>query len=83
MELIKYLSNTVIPNTFAADKELAEELKKRLNGLGDVYRENRNDAGHPQTVDQPSWLGEEQEVLLLQFRRYITTIRKAIDYLVQ
>ena len=82
LELIKYLSNPVIPNTFAADKELAEELKKRLNGLGDVYRENRNDAGHPRTVDQPSWLGEEQEVLLLQFRRYIATICKAINYFV-
>ena len=82
LELIKYLSNPVIPNTFAADKELAEELKKRLNGLGDVYRENRNDAGHPRTVDQPSWLGEDQEVLLLQFRRYITTICKAINYFV-
>ena len=82
LELIKYLSNTVIPNTFAADKELAEELKKRLNGLGDVYRENRNDAGHPRTVDQPSWLGEDQEVLLLQFRRYITTICKAIGKII-
>ena len=82
LELIKYLSDPVIPNTFAADKELAEELKKRLNGLGDVYRENRNDAGHPRTVDQPSWLGEDQEVLLLQFRRYIATICKAINYFV-
>ena len=82
LELIKYLSNTVIPNIFGTDKELAEELKKRLNGLGDVYRENRNDAGHPRTVDQPSWLGEEQEVLLLQFRRYITTICKTIGKII-
>ena len=82
LELIKYLSNTVIPNIFGTDKELAEELKKRLNGLGDVYRENRNDAGHPQTVNQPSWLGEEQEVLLLQFRRYIVTICKAIGRII-
>ena len=82
LELIKYLSNTVIPNIFGTDKELAEELKKRLNGLGDVYRENRNDAGHPRTVDQPSWLGEDQEVLLLQFRRYIATICKAIGKII-
>ncbi len=82
LELIKYLSDPVIPNTFGTDKELAEELKKRLNGLGEVYRENRNDAGHPRTVDQPSWLGEDQEVLLLQFRRYIATICKAINYFV-
>ena len=81
-DLIKYLSDPVIPNTFATDPTLAEELKKRLNGLADVYRENRNDAGHPRTVDQPSWLGEDQEVLLLQFRRYIATICKAINYFV-
>ena len=76
-DLIKYLSDTVIPNIFGADKNFADELKKRLNGLGNLYRENRNEAGHPQTVDQ-SWLGEDQEYLLIQFRRYITTICEAI-----
>ena len=78
--LIDYLSNTVIPNTFD-DKKFKEKLKERLNGLGNVYRENRNDAGHPDTVEQNSWLGEDQEVLLLQFRRYITTICEAIERL--
>ena len=78
--LINYLSNTVIPNTFD-DKKFKEKLKERLNGLGNVYRENRNDAGHPDTIEQTSWLGEDQEVLLLQFRRYITTICEAIERL--
>lgn len=78
--LTDYLSNTVIPNTFD-DKKFKEKLKERLNGLGNVYRENRNDAGHPDTVEQTSWLGEDQEVLLLQFRRYITTICEAIERL--
>jgi len=78
--LIDYLSNTVIPNTFD-DKKFKEKLKERLNGLGNVYRENRNDAGHPDTIEQTSWLGEDQEVLLLQFRRYITTICEAIGRL--
>ena len=75
--LTEYLSNTVIPNIFGRDKKLEEELKDRLDGLGKLYRENRNEAGHPQTVDQ-SWSGEDQEILLLQFRRYITTICEAI-----
>ena len=79
-DLIKYLSDSVIPNIFGADKNFADELKKRLNGLGNLYRENRNEAGHPQTVDQ-SWLGEDQEYLLIQFRRYITTICEAIGRL--
>ena len=79
-DLIKYLSDTVIPNIFGADKNFADELKKRLNGLGNLYRENRNEAGHPQTIDQ-SWLGEDQEYLLIQFRRYITTICEAIGRL--
>ena len=78
--LTDYLSNTVIPNIFD-DKKFKEKLKERLNGLGNVYRENRNEAGHPDTVEQTSWLGEDQEVLLLQFRRYITTIYDAIQRL--
>ncbi len=77
LRLTEYLSNTVIPNTFGTDKKFGEELKNRLNGLGNIYRENRNEAGHPQSVDQ-SWLGEDQEILLLHFRRYITTICRAI-----
>ena len=76
-ELIKYLSDSVIPNVPNFDRKFVEELKNRLSGLADVYRENRNEAGHPTTVEQ-SWLKDDQEVLLLHFRRYITTISTAI-----
>ena len=76
--LTEYLSNNIIPNLFEDDKKFRGELKNRLDGFGKVYRENRNEAGHPKTVDQ-SWLREDQEMLLLHFRRYITTICKAIE----
>ena len=79
--LTEYLSNTVIPNIFGHDKKVEEELKDRLDGLGKLYRENRNEAGHPQTIDQ-SWLGEDQEILLIHFRRYITTICEAIGRII-
>ena len=79
--LTEYLSNTVIPNIFGHDQKLEEELKDRLGGLGKLYRENRNEAGHPQTIDQ-SWLGEDQEILLIHFRRYITTICDAIGKII-
>ncbi len=75
--LTEYLSNTVIPNTFGTDKKFEKELKDRLNELGKLYRENRNEAGHPQTINQ-SWSRKDQEILLLQFDRYITTICEAI-----
>ena len=78
--LTGYLSNTVIPDIFGHDKKFEVELKDRLGGLGKLYRENRNEAGHPQTVEQ-SWSREDQQILLLQFDRYITTICKAIGML--
>ena len=78
--LIEYLSNTVIPNTFVEDKDFARGLKDLLAGLGNLYRENRNEAGHPKTVYQ-SWLEEDQGRLLIYFRRYITTICEAIGRL--
>ena len=79
--LTEYLSNTVIPSIFGADRKFEEELKDRLNGLGKLYRENRNEAGHPQTIDQ-NWLAEDQEILLIHFRRYITTICEAIGKMI-
>ena len=78
--LTEYLANTIIPDIFGHDKDLEEELKDRLSGLGELYRKNRNEAGHPQTVEQ-SWSREDQQILLLQFDRYITTICKAIGML--
>ena len=80
-DLTKYLSGSMLGDIFSADETFEKELRKRLVLLGDLYRENRNEAGHPQTVDQ-SWLGEDQEILLLHFRRYITTICKAIKSMI-
>ena len=75
--LIKDLIDTVIPNIFKGDKKFKQKLEKRLKGLGDIYRENRNEAGHPDTVDQ-SWSREEQKELLSLFGIYISTISQAI-----
>ena len=79
-DLTKYLSGSLLSDIFPNDATFETELRKRLVPLGDLYRENRNEAGHPKTVDQ-SWLGEDQEILLLHFRRYITTIGDAIGRL--
>ncbi|RKU13510.1 hypothetical protein C6502_03875 [Candidatus Poribacteria bacterium] len=76
-DLTEYLSHSVIPMIFAIDEEFAGELKELLDGLGTLYRKNRNKAGHPQSIRQ-SWSREDQEILLLQFRRYIATICEAI-----
>ena len=78
--LTKYLSS-VIFNIFGTDKTFARELKELLDELGNLYRKNRNDAGHPQTVEQTSWLGDGQAARLDLFRRYITTICKAVERL--
>lgn len=80
-DLTKYLSGSILSDIFPNDTTFETELRKRLVLLGDLYRENRNDRGHPQTVDQ-SWLGEDQEILLIHFRRYITTICGAIGRVV-
>ena len=78
--LTNYLSDSVVSNIPNYDKKFANELKERLGGLARIYRENRNEAGHPKTVEQ-SWLKDDQEILLLHFRKYITTISKAIKKL--
>ena len=80
-DLVKYLSHSVIPQVPEIDETLVGKLKKQLKELGDLYRENRNNAGHPKTVEQTSWLGDDQEILLIHFRRYITTICEAIKRL--
>ena len=76
-KLIEYLIDDVIPNIFGHDKRFVRELLKCLKNLGDVYRQNRNEAGHPDTLDQ-GWTNEDQEILLVHFRRYITAITKAV-----
>ena len=78
--LTNYLSDCVVSNITNYDKKFSNELKERLSGLAKIYRENRNEAGHPQRVEQ-SWLKDDQEILLLHFRKYITTISKAIKKL--
>ena len=80
-DVTKYLSGSILSDIFPNDATFETELRKRLVLLGDLYRENRNEAGHPKAVDQ-SWLGEDQEYLLIQFRRYITTICEAIGRIV-
>lgn len=75
--LTKCLSEHIIPKIFDNDRILAKKLVNCLDGLATVYRENRNDAGHPKTVEQ-SWFREDQETPLQLFRRYITTISEAI-----
>ena len=80
-DLTKYLSGSLLSDIFPNDATFETELRKRLALLGDLYRENRNEAGHPKTVDQ-SWLGEDQEILLIHFRRYITTICEAIGKMI-
>lgn len=75
--LTKYLSDTIVPSVFNENDTFAKELKKQLDWLARIYRENRNEAGHPKNVVQ-NWSRENQHVLLSQFPRYITTICKAI-----
>ena len=79
-DLTKYLSGSILSDIFPNDATFETELRKRLVLLGDLYRENRNEAGHPKTVDQ-SWLGEGQAARLDLFRRYIVTICEAIKRL--
>ena len=79
-DLTKYLSGSMIDDIFPDDETFKREMRTRLTLLGSLYRENRNEAGHPKTVDQ-SWLGEDQEILLIHFRRYITTICEAVERL--
>ena len=80
-KLIKYLSDSPIPPIFGADKSFMREMQDLLNELGNLYRKNRNDAGHPKTVEQTSLLGYDQEILLVHFRRYIRAICEAIGRL--
>ena len=79
-DLTKYLSR-VIFNVFDNEKGFAKELKELLDELGQLYRKNRNDAGHPEAVEQTSWLGQGQAGRLDLFRRYIVTICEAIKRL--
>ena len=46
--LTKYLSDTIIPTIFDKNEKTKKDLRKQLDWHAQLYRENRNDAGHPQ-----------------------------------
>ena len=75
--LTKYLCDNVVPNIPNYNEGFGKKLVRQLDGLARVYRENRNEAGHPEKVEQ-SWLQEDQGGLLQYFRKYITTISEAV-----
>ena len=62
------------------DPTLRSELKGKLEGLANIYRLNRNEAGHPANVPQ-DWQRDEQECYLSQFRRLALACFKAIGVL--
>ena len=62
------------------DPTFRSELRDKLEGMARIYRLNRNDAGHPNSLPQ-DWQRDEQESSLNQFRRYVLTVFKAIDIL--
>ena len=80
-KLIKYLSGSILHDIFPNDPTFETKLRKGLLLLADLYRKNRNDAGHPENVEPTSWLGDDQEILLIHFRKYITAICEAIGRL--
>ena len=58
------------------------EIKDRLSGIAQIYRRNRNEAGHPGPVPMDI-TRDEQESHLNSFRRYAAVVFKAIEALKQ
>ena len=79
-ELTRYLLDDATVLFESLDLKLRKELRERLTGLANIYRQNRNEAGHPSSVPQ-DWARDEQECYLSQFRRLAFTCFKAIDEL--
>ncbi len=79
-ELTRYLLDGATVLFESLDLKLRKELRKRLTGLANIYRQNRNEAGHPSSVPQ-DWARDEQECYLSQFRRLAITCFKTIDEL--
>ena len=75
-EFTAYLRNDVIREISKFDNRFKKELTDQLEGLANLYSKNRNDTGHPKTVDH-IWSREDQQFLLVQFKGYIGTICKA------
>ena len=76
--LTKYLSDTIIPTIFDKNEKTKKDLRKQLDWHAQLYRENRNDAGHPQGVVQ-DWSQEDQWIPLKQFPQFITVLHEAIE----
>ena len=71
---IKNLSDGIIDDSFMND------VREELDGIAQIYRRNRNKAGHPRKIHDD--IGRaEQENYLHSFRRYALTIFKAIAIL--
>ena len=79
-ELTRYLLDDATVLFESLDLKLRKELRERLTGLANIYRQNRNEAGHPSSVPQ-DWARDEQECYLSQFRRLAITCFKTIDEL--
>ncbi len=62
------------------DSALRRDLRERLVGLANIYRLNRNEAGHPRNILQ-DWRRDEQGCHLSQFRMLAVTCFQAIDAL--
>ena len=76
--LTKYLSDTIIPTIFDKNEKTKKDLRKQLDWHAQLYRENRNEAGHPQEGAQ-DWSQEDQWIPLKQFPRFITALHEAIE----
>ena len=62
------------------DRKMQDKIKDQFTGLADIYRKNRNEAGHPEEV-AGDWKRDEQECYLSQFRRLAITCFTAIGAL--
>ena len=78
--LTRHLLDNAADLFASLDLTLRNELKEKLTGLANIYRLNRNEAGHPSNVPQ-DWERDEQKCYLSQFRRLAVTCFKAIDEL--
>ena len=82
---ISALTNYLLDNVKQIFKTIADiafplELRDKLGGMAAIYRRNRNDAGHPNSVSHV-WRRDNQECFLNEFRRYVCTVFKAIAIL--
>lgn len=78
--LTHYLSQNINRIFGSIDAAFRSELRDKLEGIARIYRLNRNEAGHPDSISQ-DWQRDEQENYLNQIRRYVGTIFQAIDIL--